>query len=285
MNQAEKGRTFRELHLRGETFVMPNAWNAGSAALLEAEGFAAIGTTSAGIAFSMGVPDYEGQLSRESAVEETGRICRAVSTPVSADAENGYGHEPATVAESIGLFANSGAVGASIEDYSSSWNTGLYDLPLAVERIQAAREAADALAFPFTLTARAECYLVDHPDAFAESVARANLYREAGADCLFIPGVVDAKTIAAMVREVHGPLNVVMGLVGNPLTVAELSDLGVTRISLGGSLARATFGLIRRAATEITQQGIFDYASGQIADSELCEFFLQRQRFLPPGED
>jgi 2-methylisocitrate lyase-like PEP mutase family enzyme len=255
---------------------MPNAWNAGSACLLQAAGFPAVGTTSAGIAFSLGLPDYEGLLSREAALEETERISRALRVPVSADAENGYGHMPDEVAECIRLFAGTGAVGASIEDYSSSYGGGLYDRHLAVDRIRAAAEAAASLAFPFTLTARAECYLVNHPEPFKESVTRANLYREAGADCLYVPGVRDAQTIGALVKEIDGPINVVLGLTGSSLTVSVLESLGVKRISIGGALMRATFGLVRRAAAEIQDQGTFTFADEQVPDEELCRFFSSR---------
>lgn len=255
---------------------MPNAWNAGSACMLEAAGFPAIGTTSAGIAFCLGLPDYEGVLTRDAALEETRRISRAVAVAVSADAENGYGHEPEQVAETIRRFASAGVVGASIEDCSASHGRKLYERKHSVARIEAARASADALGFPFTLTARAECYLAGHPNAFDESVIRANLYRKAGADCLFVPGVKDPDTIAALVREIDGPLNVVMGLVGNSLTVSQLEELGVKRVSIGGSLTRATFGLIRRAADELRREGTFKFANEQIPDDELCRFFSER---------
>ena len=145
-----------------------------------------------------------------------------------------------------------------------------------MERVRAAKEAAESLDFPFTLTARAECYLVNHPEPFKESVLRANLYREAGADCLYVPGVKDTETIASLVREIDGPINVVMGLVGNPLTVSELEALGVKRVSIGGALTRATFGMVRRAAEEILDQGTFNFAGEQVPDEELCRFFSTR---------
>ncbi len=275
-HQAHKGTVFRDLHVAEGLFVMPNAWNAGSACMLESAGFPAIGTTSAGIAYCLGLPDYEGALSRDAALEETGRISQAVSVPVSADAENGYGHEPDEVAESIRLFAGAGAVGASIEDFAASFGETQYERSHAVDRIQAAKEAAESLGFPFTLTARAECYLVDHPDPFKESVLRANLYREAGADCLYVPGVRDAETIAGLAAEIDGPINVVMGLAGNPISVSKLKALGVKRVSIGASLARATFGLIRRAAEEIHDSGTFTFAKEQVPDAELCQFFSAR---------
>jgi 2-methylisocitrate lyase-like PEP mutase family enzyme len=144
--------------------------------------------------------------------------------------------------------------------------------------VRAAKEAGESLDFPFTLTARAECSLVGHPDPFKESVARANLYREAGADCLYVPGVKDAETIASLVREIDGPINVVMGLAGSPLAVSELEALGVRRVSIGASLARTTFGIIRRAAEEIRGRGTFTFAKEQVPDDELCRFFATRLR-------
>lgn len=274
--RVRKGEVFRDLHLAQGIFVMPNAWNAGSACMLEAAGFPAIGTTSAGIAYCLGLPDYEGALSRSAALEETRRISVSVGVPVSADAENGYGHEPDEVAESIRFFAEAGAVGASIEDFAASFSDTLYDRSHAVDRIRAAKESAQSLDYPFTLTARAECYLVNHPEPFKESVTRANSYREAGADCLYVPGVRDAETIASLAREIDGPINVVMGLAGTPLSVSELKNLGVKRVSIGGSLARATFGTIQRAAEEIRERGTFDFAQQQVPDEELCRFFSSR---------
>lgn len=274
--QKRKGAAFRDLHSADDIFVMPNAWNAGSACMLEAAGFPAIGTTSAGIAYCSGLPDYEGALSRDAALEETRRISTAVAVPVSADAENGYGHEPDEVAESIRLFAEAGVVGASIEDFAATFGSSLYERSHAVERIRAAKEAAESLDFPFTLTARAECYLVNYDEPFKESVIRANSYRQAGADCLYVPGVKDSETIAALVREIDGPINVVMGLTGESLSVSELKAIGVTRVSIGGSLARATFEVVRRAAAEIREHGTFNFAREQIPDAELCRFFSAR---------
>ena len=202
---------------------MPNAWNAGSACMLEAAGFPAVGTTSAGISFCLGLPDHEGVLTREAALEETVRIAGAIRIPVSVDAENGYGHTPEEVAETIRRVADTGAVGASIDDYSAAYGTGdLYDRALSVERIEAAVATAASLPFPFTLTARAECYLSGHPNPFEESVARAASYRDAGADCIYVPGITDAETIGTLVKEVNAPVNVVMGLAGRPMSVNQL---------------------------------------------------------------
>jgi len=270
---APKARAFKELHEGPGIFLMPNAWNAGSARILAAAGFAALGTTSAGIAFSLGRPDSEGRLSRAESIEELGRIAAAVDLPVSADLESGYGPGPEDVAETIRQAIAAGAAGGSIEDYTGDPKAPLFEPAVAAERIRAAREAADASGIAFTLTGRAECYLVEHPDPFAESVRRANLYRAAGADCLYVPGVRDAETIAGLVRELDGPLNVVVGLAGEPLSLAQLQDLGVRRVSIGGSLARATFATIRCAAEEMSRNGTFGFAKDAIPDAELSALF------------
>ena len=276
MKLLDKAIQFQKLHLANDIFVMANAWSAGSAILLEEAGLKAIGTTSAGIAFNRGLPDYEAALSFEAALKETRRIAEAVSIPVSMDAENGYGHSGNSVYENMKHIAATGVVGASIEDYTGDNDSPLYNIELAAERIVSAKEAVSDLEYPFTLTARAECYLTGHADPFNESVRRVNRYREAGADCLFVPGIKDIETIKALVQEVNGPVNVVMGLSGSPLSVAELKNAGVTRISIGGSLARATFGLVRRAAREMLDHGTFEYSKQQIADDELCKLFSNR---------
>ena len=272
----EKAGRFQALHDRGNCFIMPNAWNPGSAVLLEQAGFDAIATTSAGIAFSRGLADAEGLLSFDDALAETGAIASATELPLSMDSENGYAHEPEAVHVNMTRIAATGVVGASIEDYCGNPDKPLYDIELAVERVHAARQALNDLDYPFVLTARAECYLYGHPDPFRESVERVNRYREAGADCLYVPGIRDIDTIRELVNAVDGPVNVVMGLAGKPVSLAELRDAGVVRISIGGSLARATFGLIRRAASEMLEQGTFDYAAGQIPDAELCRLFSTR---------
>ncbi len=273
MEIVEKAKRFRDLHTANETFIMANAWNAGSAVLLEEAGIEAIGTTSAGISFSYALPDYEGKLPFESALNETTRIAKSVSIPVSMDAENGYGHSSESVFKNMEKIALTGVVGAGIEDYTGDSNNPLYDIDLAAERIQSAKAAVGSLGYPFILTARAECYLTGHPDPFNESVRRVNRYREAGADCLFVPGIKDIKTIKALVDEVNGPVSVVMGLSGAPISVAELKEVGVARISIGGSLARATFGLVRMAAREMVEKGTFEFSNQQIADDELCKLF------------
>ncbi len=272
-SQAEKATAFRALHEGPATFLMPNAWDAGSAKILAGAGFEALGTTSVGIAALVGRPDYQWALSREEMLTACAGIAAAVPLPVSGDLEAGYGDAPEDCAETIRLSAEAGMVAGSIEDHSSDPDQPLYELPLAVERIRAAVEAAEATGLDYVLTARAECYLVGHDDPLAESIRRLNAYREAGAHCLYAPGQRTAEEIGSLVREVEGPINVVMGLAGSALTVAELQDLGVRRISIGGSLARACLGLIRRAAEEMATQGSFSFAEGQIANGELIKLF------------
>jgi 2-methylisocitrate lyase-like PEP mutase family enzyme len=276
MAQKEKAELFKQLHTNDDIFLMPNAWNAGSACMLAAAGFSAIATTSAGIAYSSGRPDYEGKVSRDEMLDAVRVIAEAVDVPVSADLEAGYGDSPEQVGETIALAIKAGAVGANIEDYLGGAQSPLYERAKAVDRVKAARKAADASGLPFTLTARTDCFMVGIPDPFAEAVERANLFREAGADCLFLPGAKDLATIAALVREINGPLTVVMGFSGPSMTVADLKAIGVRRISIGGSLARATFGLIRRAAEEMRKHGTFSFANEQIPDPELRKFFASQ---------
>ena len=272
----ELGRRFRRLHEEG-TFLMPNAWDTGSALLLEAAGFEALGTTSAGIAYSLGKPDATGALTIDEAIDETARIAGAVSVPVNVDAENGYGESPEAVADCIRRCIEAGAVGAGVEDYTQDPGRPLYDRALAVERIRAAREAADASGVPFVLTARAECYLYRVPDAFAESVARSNLYREAGADCLYTPGVRDRGEVAALVREIDGPMNFVVGKGTADYTLEELGGLGIRRVSIGGSLLRATFALAERAAAEMKLTGRFTWAADQLDAADFDRLFAERR--------
>ncbi len=271
-NKADK---FQQLHLSGDAFVMANAWNAGSAVLLEQAGFEAIGTTSAGMAYAHAVPDSSGEFGFDTAIEETREIAAAVHIPVSMDGENAYADTLQAVSGNMQRIAASGVVGASIEDFSGTRGDALYDIELAVERVCAAVEAVADLGYPFTLTARAECFLIGQEDALNESIKRVNRYREAGADCLFVPGISDIETIKILVNEVDGPINVVMGLAGAPISVAQLSDAGVARISIGGALARATFGLVRRAARQMLDQGSFEFSNQQIADAELCRLFAK----------
>jgi len=264
---------------RDGCLLLPNAWDAGSARLLAAAGFPALATTSAGIAFSHGRPDHDffteqpagGRLDRAAMLRQVGEIVAAAGVPVSADLEEGYGGSPETVAETVALAHAAGAAGGNIEDFTGDRASPLHDRELAVERIAAARTAADAAGAPFVLVGRSDALLVGRP--VAEAVDRANAYLAAGADCAFVPGASDADTIALLVRELTGPLNVVMGLTGSKLTMAELADLGVRRVTVGGSLIRAMYGHLRRAADELRNSGTFSYAEDQIPHTALNDVF------------
>jgi len=273
ITQAAKAETFRGLHEGPQAFILPNAWDAGSAKLLAAAGFPALASTSAGIAYALGRPDASSALSREENLAALAAIAAAVELPVSADLEAGYGRAPEAAAETIRLSAEAGAVGGSIEDVVYEPEPRLLDADFAAERIAAAAEAAQGTNFAYTLTARSEAFLVGHPDPLAESVRRLNLFREAGAHCLYAPGVRDLDSIAVLAREVEGPLNVVMGLAGAPLSLARLEAVGVTRVSVGGCLMRTALGALRRAAGEMCDRGTFGFAAEAIADDELIDFF------------
>jgi len=277
MNQIQRGLRFRQLHVTDSIFLMPNAWDAGSALMLASLGFPAIATTSAGVSFSLGFPDQEAAVSRDTMLERVGSIAAAVQLPVSADLQAGYGTKPDDVGNTIKSAILAGVVGANIEDYSGSSAHPLFEIKQAISRIRAAREAADVSGIPFVLTARTDAYLAGVSNPFAVAVERCNAYYEAGADCLFVPGASDPKVIEALVREINGPITVVMGLTGSTLTVPQLGSLGVRRVTIGGSLARATFGLIRKAAAEMIELGTFSYASQQIPDSELSKFFSDQR--------
>ena len=266
----EKGAAFRALHERREAFIIPNPWDVGSARLLARLGFEALATTSAGYAFSVGQRDNT--LGRERMLEHAAAIVAAVDLPVSADLENGFGDEPDTVAETIRLAGETGLAGASIEDSTGRPDHPLYDHGLACDRVRAAAEAARAAPFPFTLTARAENFLVGRAD-IADVIRRLQGYQEAGADVLYAPGLASRDDIAAVVRSVDRPVNVVMGLQGVRLSRAELSAMGVRRISVGSALSRAALGAFLRAAREMREQGTFTFADEAVSFRDVSAMF------------
>lgn len=268
MTLTDKAETFRALHRSG-CFLMPNAWDAGSARILSAQGFAALGTTSAGIAFARGVPDGAQAISRSEMMDAIHRIASAVSIPVSADLEAGFGVEPGDVADTVVQAIQAGAVGGNIEDADTESPAGLFELASAVDRIRAARSADPA----FVLTARTDVCLRRGAQALSTAIQRCQAYADAGADCVFVPGLTQAQDIARLVSEVQVPVTVVMGLSTSTLTASDLRQAGARRISVGGSLARACLGLLRRASRQMLDQGRFDYAADQIPDAELCDFF------------
>lgn len=273
--QHEKALRFQALHQQDACFVIPNPWDVGSARLLAHLGFPALATTGAGFAFSRGLPD--GAVGRAAMLAHVRDLAEATSLPLSVDLENGFGDAPETVAETIRLAAESGAVGGSIEDSSGKRDAPLYPLSQAVERIQAAVEAARSLPFPFTLTARAENFMAGHPD-LDDTLLRLQAYAAAGADVLFAPGLKSREQIAALTGTLDRPVNVIMGFQGVQLDLDELHALGVRRVSVGGSLARAALGALLRAAREIRDEGRFSYADEAIPGPEINRLFRQLAR-------
>ncbi len=270
LTQAEKGRVFRALHERNRAFIIPNPWDAGTARLLAHLGFEALATTSAGHAFSVGKRDNT--IDRPEAIAHGAAIASATDLPVSADLENCFGDAPEIAAETIRLAAAAGLVGGSIEDMSRAPGHSIYEHEHAVERVRAAAEAAHGLPFPFTLTARAENYLVGRPD-LGDTIKRLQAYQAAGADVLYAPGLTSKDDIAAVVRSVDRPVNVVMGLQGVQLSLAELSAIGVRRISVGSALSRAALGAFLRAAREMQEHGTFGFADEAVSYRDLNAMF------------
>lgn len=272
-----RAERFVELHREG-CFLLPNAWDAGSARILESAGFPAVATSSAGVAFSLGRPDHdffaeqepEGRVDRETMLGRVREIVDAVRVPVSADLEEGYGEAPETVAATISMTLAAGTAGGNIEDFTGERARPLFDAELAADRIRAARAAIADSGKPFVLVGRTDGLLVG--TGLDECVRRANAYLEAGADCAFVPGASDATTIGTLVRELDGPLNVVMGLTG-ALSMADLGALGVRRVTVGGSIARAMYRHLLDAARELAERGTFSYASEQLSQTELNDLF------------
>jgi 2-methylisocitrate lyase-like PEP mutase family enzyme len=275
--QASRAERFRALHARAGLFVIPNPWDAGSAIILARLGFEAMATTSAGYAFSIGKPDAEGALDRDGTLANARAIVAATSLPVSADLENGFGDSPDACAETIRLAARAGLVGGSIEDATGRAADPIYPFGLAVERVEAAVTAARAIGFPFVLTARAENLINGRID-LADTIRRLQAFAAAGADVLYAPGLRTREDILAVVEGVAPkPVNVVMGLSGATPSLDELAALGVKRVSLGSSFARAAYGAFIGAATEVREQGTFRFAEQAIPYSDLNALFKRPQ--------
>lgn len=270
-DQIEKGKIFSALHEReGEAFIIPNPYDIGTARLLALLGFEALATTSAGFAFTVGRRDN--RVGRDQVLRHLADIAAATELPVSADLGNCFGDAPETVAETIRLAAETGIAGGSVEDMSEQPDDPIYEFEFAVERVRAAVEAARALPFKFTLTARAENYLVGRPD-LKDTIRRLQAYSEAGADVLFAPGLTRKEDIVSVVESVDRPVNVIMGLQGVKLTQAELAEIGVRRISVGSSLSRAALGAFLRAAEEMKESGTFNFADEAVNYRQLNEMF------------
>ena len=272
MEQRAKFERFRALHGREGAFVMPNPWDAGSARLLASLGFEALATTSAGYAFSVGRRDSFAGLGRGEVLRNAGEILATCDLPVSADLEDGFGAAPEVCAETVRMASRVGLVGGSIEDATGDPAAPIHEFGLAVERVRAAAESARGL--PFLLTARAENFLCGRPD-LADTIRRLQAFAAAGADVLYAPGLPDIEAIRTVCREVDKPVNVVMGLGGPSYGVGELSEAGVRRISIGGSLARAALGALMRAAEEIRTRGTFGYAAAAMPGAAVSALMSQ----------
>ena len=267
----DKRRTFRRLH-EGGCFVIPNPWDVGSARFLQSLGFKALATTSSGFAWSQGCPD--GAVSRDAALAHLQAMVAATDLPLNADFESGFAPDAAGVAESVRLAVATGVAGLSIEDSTGDAAKPLYEMGAAVERIRAARKAIDRAGGNTLLVGRAECFLVGRPD-LDETIGRLKAYAQAGADCLYAPGLRTRDQIAAAVAGVAPrPLNVLVGS-ASEFTLQEIAALGVRRVSVGGALARSAWGGFMRAARLIAQEGRFDEFANGASGSELNAFFRE----------
>ncbi len=269
--QADKARLFQSLHQRKNPLLIPNPWDIGSARILAVLGFEALATSSAASAAALGRRD--GRITRDGALAHARSIVDATGLPVSADLENGFGHEPSVVAQTILLAAETGVVGASIEDSTGNKDKPLYEIGHATERIAAAVEAARSLPFPLTLTARAENFRHGNTD-LDDAIQRLVAYEKAGADVLFAPALPDLSAVRTVCGAVSKPVNFMVGIRGRSFTVAELTTAGVRRISFGASFHRAAMAALVSAAHEVKEHGTFHYLDRTLTKLEI-------NRFLP----
>lgn len=265
-----KGKAFRAFHAQEGAFVIPNPWDIGTARILAAMGYKALATTSAGMAFALGV--REGRVSRSATLAHCRAIVSATDLPVSADLEKGFGDSPESVAETIRAAAETGLAGGSIEDHTNNRDRPIFELGLAVDRIRAAAETCRNLSQDFVLTARCENFLWGRHD-LDDTIKRLQAFGEAGADVLYAPGLHDLETIRTVCAAVDRPVNVVMGMPGATFGVEDLARVGVKRISVGSALARAAFGAFVRGAREMATSGTFRFSQDAIGFSELEGFF------------
>jgi len=265
----------RALHERPGAFVIPNPWDAGSAKILAALGFEALASTSAGCAFSRGYLDSAPEMTRDVILQNAKDIADATPLPASADLQNGFGHSPDNCAETIRLAANVGLAGGSIEDSTGDPNNPIYDFQHATERVAAAAEAAHAS--HFLLTARAENFLHGRPD-LDDTIRRLQSFAQAGADVLYAPGLSTLEAIRTVCTSVSKPVNVLLGLPGVALSVAEVAAVGVKRISVGGSFARAALGALVRAAREVKEKGTFSYTADTLPSAETKRYLARPEK-------
>ncbi len=272
-SQAQKGEAFRALHAREGAFIIPNPFDIGTARILARLGFEALATTSAGFAFSIGVPDNH--VGRDKMISHVAKICAATDLPVSADLENGFGDEPTAVAETIRRAAAAGVCGGSIEDSVNRPGSGVYKLGLAVDRVRAAVEAARSLPYTFTLTARCENFLLGNPD-LKDTITRLQAYQEAGADVLYAPCITSREEIAAVVSSLDRPVNFLMGTQRQRYSLSELSAMGVKRVSVGSALSTVALGAFLRGAREMRESGTFTYTEDSADFGEISELLTPR---------
>jgi len=270
--QAEKAEAFRALHRRPGAFIIPNPWDAGTARLLASLGFEALATTSLGLANGLGRPDGAGIVSRQEVLENCRVIAGATDLPVSADLENCYADDPREAAQMIRLAGVSGVVGGSIEDATGDPAQPIYDFSLAVERVHAAVEAARSMPFPFTLTARAENLLHGRNDV-DDTIRRLQAFERAGADVLYAPGLRDLAAIRTVVSAVSRPVNVVMSAADPSLTLDQLAEAGVKRVSVGGALSRLALAAFLRGAREMKDKGGFTWVRDTVPTRDLKRVF------------
>jgi 2-methylisocitrate lyase-like PEP mutase family enzyme len=269
MSVADKRRVFRQLHESG-CFVIPNPWNVGTARYLQGLGFKSLATTSSGYAHSLGYSD--GEVTRDMALAHAREIAGAADVPVNCDFEGGFADDPVAVADNVRLCVETGVAGLSIEDFTGKDADPLYDFDLAVARVRAARAAIDKAGGGVLLTARSEGFIHGRPD-MAETVRRLKAFADAGADCLYAPGIRTREQIEAVVKAASPlPVNLLMSTASG-LTVKDIAALGVRRISVGGTLARVAMHAFIKAAREIAEQGKFDSFAGVTPNAELNKFF------------
>jgi 2-methylisocitrate lyase-like PEP mutase family enzyme len=269
-SQMEKAELFRALHARPGAFIIPNPWDAGTAKLLAAMGFEALATTSLGVANTLG----SATVSLDAIIENCRAIAEATDLPVNADLENCGADDPKTAAKAIARAAEAGVVGGSIEDSTGDPRHPIYDFALAVERVHAAVEAARALPFPFTLTARAENFLYGRTD-IDDTIKRLQAFEAAGADVLYSPGLYDLATIKTVVSALKKPFNLVMGFADPTLTLPQLSAAGVKRISVGGAMERYALAAFLKCAREMKDQGAFTYVREMAQMKDVREAFAK----------
>jgi 2-methylisocitrate lyase-like PEP mutase family enzyme len=269
---AEKSAAFRALHARPGAFVIPNPWDAGTARLLASLGFEALATTSLGLANSLGRADGTGAVSRDEVLANCRAIADATDLPVNADLENCYADEPEAAAGMIRLAAEAGVVGGSIEDATGDPLHPIYDFELAVERVHAAADMARSLPTRFMLTARAENFLHGRRD-LDDTIRRLRAFEAAGADVLYAPGLRDLASIRTVTAAVGKPVNVVMSATDPSITVAQLAEAGVKRISVGGALSRLALAAFLKGAREMKEQGSFTYMRDTVPSAELRQAF------------